>query len=666
MQSLSVWPLKSGLLVGSRLDFELDCSCFVASPKTIKRHYIVEKACFDGTFTSKLLIQCGAKRRLPRSSVGVGWATEQRELGEEVSSEDSSSLDYDHSQSQALNGGKETDPRVNVRELAYSLRSAETADDVDVVLKEKGVLPLQVYCAMIRGFGKDKRLKPAIAVVDWLKRKKNESGGVIGPNLFIYNSLLGAMKQSCGFEEAEKILSDMEEEEILPNIVTYNTLMVIYMEKGEFHKALEILDLVKEKGFEPSPVTYSTALLVYRRMEDGMGALEFYVELRERYSKKEIGNDTDHDWEFEFVKLENFIGRICYQVMRRLLVKDENLITKVLKLLNAMDNAGLKPSKEEHERLIWACTREEHHVVGKELYKRIRERFPEISLSVCNHLIWLMGKAKKWWAALEIYEDLLDQGPEPNNLSYELVVSHFSILLSAASRRGIWRWGVRLLNKMEDKGLKPQSRHWNAVLVACSKASETAAAIQIFKAMVENGEKPTVISYGALLSALEKGKLYDEAFRVWNHMVKVGIEPNLYAYTIMASVLTGQKKFNLLDTLLKEMSSKGVEPSVVTYNAIISVCSRNGLSSVAYEWFHRMRGENNDVEPNEITYEMLIESLANDAKPRLAYELHLKAQKQGLTLSSKAYDAVIKSAESYGATIDVNLLGLRADQEKRA
>ncbi|CAH8314081.1 unnamed protein product [Eruca vesicaria subsp. sativa] len=598
MQALSFGPLKFGLLVGSRLDFELDCSCFVVSRKFSKRHCFAKQSCFgSSSHTSKVLFLCEPKRRLLRSSVGVGWATEQRE------EEDST---------QAV-----TKSRVNVRELAHSLRAAKTADDVDVVLKEKGELPLQVFCAMIRGFGKDKRLKPAMAVVEWLKRKKSESR----PNLFIYNSLLSAVKDSSGFGETEKILSDMEEEGIVPNVVTYNTLMAIYMEEGEFQKSLEVLDLVKEKGFEPSPVTYSTALSVYRRMEDGMGALEFFVELRERYSKREIGNDTDHDWELEFVKLENFIGRICHQVMRCWLVRDENLTTKVLKLLNAMDNAGVRPSREEHERLIWACTREEHHVVGKELYKRIRERFPEISLSVCNHLIWLMGKAKKWWAALEIYEDLLDEGPEPNNLSYELVVSHFSILLSAASKRGIWRWGVKLLNKMEDKGLKPQSRHWNAVLVACSKASETAAAIQIFKAMVENGEKPTVISYG-------------------------------------------QSKFNLLDMLLKEMASKGIEPSVVTYNAVISVCARKGLSSVAYEWFQRMRGEN--VEANEITYEMLIETLANDGKPRLAYELHLKAQSEGLKLSSKAYDAVVRSAESYGATIDLNLLGPRPGKEKRA
>lgn len=671
MQALSIWPSKFGLSVGARLDLEWDCYCCV-SPKSRRRACFADQVCF-GSISSLFLVsgncKCEALAIKPWSKVlfvcepkrfSLGWATEQREESNSVNV-----LDYDHSDQQAASGGQESNEteednsRIDVRELAYSLRSAKTADDVQVVFKDKGELPLQVYCAMIRGFGKDQKLESAMALVEWLRRNKNDA---FGPNLFIYNSLLGAVKQSKQFGKTEKILGDMEQEGVVPNIVTYNTLMVIYTEQEEFHKALGILDLVREKGFEPSPVTYSTALLVYRRMEDGMGALNFFVELRDKYSKGEIGKDMDDDWEYEFVKLENFIGRICYQVMRRWLVRSENLTTKVLKLLTEMDNAGLKPAREEHERLIWACTREEHYIVGKELYKRIRERFPEISLSVCNHLIWLMGKAKKWWAALEIYEDLLDRGPEPNNMSYELVVSHFNILLTAASRRGIWRWGIRLLNKMLDKGLKPGSRHWNAVLVACSKASETAAAIQIFKRMVENGEKPTIISYGALLSALEKGKLYDEAFRVWNHMLRIRVEPNLYAYTTMASILTGQKKFNLVDTLLKEMASKGIEPTVVTYNAIISACARNGSSSIGYEWFHRMKLQN--VAPNEITYEMLIEALTNDAKPRLAYELHVRAQNEGLTLSSKAYDAVVSSAEGYGATIDLNLLGPRPQQNK--
>lgn len=138
-------------------------------------------------------------------------------------------------------------------------------------------------------------------------------------------------------------------------------------------------------------------------------------------------------------------------------MRDENLIIKVLKFFNEMDNVGVKSSKEEYERFIWVCIRGDYYyVVGKEFYKRVRERFfdDEISLFVCNYLIWLMGKVKRWWVVLEIYEDFLEEGFEFNNLFYELVVFYFSILLGVVSKRGIWRWGVKLFNKMEDKGIK--------------------------------------------------------------------------------------------------------------------------------------------------------------------------------------------------------------------
>lgn len=560
--------------------------------------------------------------------------------------------------------GTEKDARrIDVRALGWSLHKARSVDDVDEVLKGKGELPLQVYSSLIRAFGKDKRLDSAMALFEWLKRKSQVTNGATRPNLFIYNSLLGAVKQAEKYDAVERVLNDMTIEGIHPNVITYNTLMGIYIEQGRELEALSLFEEIPKKSLSPTPASYSTALLAYQRLEDGFGALKFFIEVREKFQNGEIDQDANEDWDDEFPKLENFATRICHQVMRRWLVKSENSGTNVLKLLTEMDKAGLQTSRAEHERLVWACTHEEHHLVAKELYKRIREMDMEISLSVCNHIIWLMGKAKKWWAALEIYEDLLDKGPKPNNMSYELVVSHFNILLAAARKRGIWRWGVRLLNKMEEKGLKPGSREWNSVLVACSKASETSAAVEIFKRMIEQGEKPTVVSYGALLSALEKGKLYDEALQVWKHMVKVGVTPNLYAYTIMASVYTAQGKFNIVNSIIREMVATGVEPTVVTFNAIISGCARNDMGSAAYEWFQRMKVHS--VSPNEVTYEMLIEALTNDAKPRLAYELYLRAQNEGLSLSSKAYDAIIRSSKLYSATIDVSTLGPRPLEKKK-
>ncbi|KAJ1266455.1 hypothetical protein BS78_08G152400 [Paspalum vaginatum] len=550
---------------------------------------------------------------------------------------------------------------VDVAAVAAALRDARTADDVERLVNgflddggggggEGRLLPLQVYTTVIRGLGKEGRLDAAFAVVEHLRRRG------AGLNQFVYNCLLGAVKNCGEFGRAESVLADMEAQGISPNIVTFNTLMSMYVQQGKVDDVFRVYAEIEGRELVPTAATYSTVMSAYKKSGDSFGAIKFLVMLRDKYKKGELAGNRD-DWEREFAKFEKLTVRVCYMSMRQSLVGGQNPVGEVLKVLLAMDEAGVRPERRDYERLVWACTGEEHYTIGKELYQRIREHGGEISLSVCNHLIWLMGKAKKWWAALEIYEDLLDKGPKPNNLSYELIMSHFNILLNAAKRRGIWRWGLRLLNKMQEKGLKPGSKEWNAVLLACSRASEASAAVDIFKKMVENGLKPDVVSYGALLSALEKGKLYDEALRVWEHMCKVGIEPNLYAYTILVSIYIGKGNHSMVDAVLRNMLSKQIEPTVVTFNAIISACVRNNMSGTAFEWFHRMKMRS--IEPNEITYQTLIEALVQDGKPRLAYEMYMRACSQGLELPAKSYDTVMEACKAYGSLLDLTTLGPR-------
>lgn len=555
---------------------------------------------------------------------------------------------------------------IDVAAVAAVLRDARTADDVELLVNgildsgggvggRRRPLPLQVYASVIRGLGRENRLEAAFAVVEHLKRRG------AGLNQFVYNCLLGAVK-SCGgeFGRAEAVLADMEAQGVPPNIVTFNTLMSVYVQQGRTGDVLRVYAQIHDRGLVPTAATYSTVMSAYKKAGDASAAIRFFVALREAYSKGELaaGSSSGEDWEHEFVKFEKLAVRVCYMSMRRSLVSGGNPVGEVLKVLLAMDEAGVKPGRSDYERLVWACTGEEHYSIGKELYQRIRELSGEaISLSVCNHLIWLMGKSKKWWAALEIYEDLLDKGPKPNNLSYELIMSHFNILLNAAKRRGIWRWGVRLLNKMREKGLKPGSKEWNAVLLACSRASETSAAVDVFKKMVEEGLKPDVVSYGALLSALEKGKLYDEALRVWEHMCKVGVEPNLHAYTILVSVYIGKGNHAMADAVLRDMVSKQIQPTVVTFNAIISACVKNKMGGAAFEWFHRMKMRS--IEPNGITYQMLIEALTQDGKPRLAYEMYMRACSRGFELPAKSYDAVMEACKAYGSLMDLTTLGPR-------
>ncbi|KAJ3709132.1 hypothetical protein LUZ61_012837 [Rhynchospora tenuis] len=541
--------------------------------------------------------------------------------------------------------------RVNVRALALTLRNAKTAEDVAELLKDYPDLPPPVYTSLIGGLGRNNKLEAAFAIVEWLKKNK-------ALNVLIYNTLLGAVKLNKKYHKVGAVIEDMKSQGFELGIVTYNILMSIYIEQGRPTEIFNLISQIEDAGLSPSPATCSTILIAYREMGDAHGALQYFVKLREKYQMGELQRESpEEDWDGEFVKFELSMVRICVSVMRRWLVKEENNTTEVLRFLNSMDRAGVKIDEIFLKQLAWACTREEHYIVVRELYKRLREsdQGEGLSVTVCNHIIWVMGKAKKWWAALEVYEEMLEKGPMPNDLSFELVVSNFTVLLTAAGRRGLWRWAIQLLYKMHERGLTAGTKQWNAVLFACSKAGETDAAINIFQQMVQKGEKPTVHSYVALLSALEKGALYDEAIRVWDHMKKLGVEPNLYTYTTLASIYAQKGNHDMVEAVLEEMVVARIEPTVVTFNAIITGYAKRQMGAAAFDWFHRMKGRK--VKPNEVSYEMVIDALTRDSKPRLAYQMYVRAYNEGLVLNKKAYDAVVEAGRASGVIVDLDDLG---------
>lgn len=70
-----------------------------------------------------------------------------------------------------------------------------------------------------------------------------------------------------------------------------------------------------------------------------------------------------------------------------------------------------------------------------------------------------------------------------------------------------------------------------------------------------------------------------------------------------------------------------------------------------------------NVEPSEVTYQVLIEALVQDGKPKLAYEMYIRASNQGLKLSAKSYDTVVEACQDYGSLVDLTSLGLRPIME---
>ncbi|KAJ3671486.1 hypothetical protein LUZ60_007565 [Juncus effusus] len=555
--------------------------------------------------------------------------------------------------------------RVDCKALALTLHNAKKPEEISELLKDYPDLPIPVYSTLIRGLGMDKKLDAAFALFNWMK--ENEKS----PNQVIYNSLLTAIRLSKNYYKINSVIPDMKSEGIKPSIVTYNILMNIYIDQGKSHEVFDLISEIKLNGLIPSPATYSTILLAYKELNDANGALEFFIKLREKYQNGEFQNninnsEENYNWDHEFQKIEKSTLRIFQIILRKWISNDENGTINVLKFINNLDKYNIKPNGQFYEGLVWACTKEEHYTIIKELYKRIRENTinqTEISLSVCNHAIFLLGKSKKWWAALEIFEEMLDKGPKPNNLSFNLVISNFGVLLNAARKRGLWKWALQLLDKMHEKGLPLGKKEFNAVLIACSKAGETVVAVKVFGQMVDRGVKPEIHSYIALLSSLEKGKFYDKALHVWSHMCKVGVKPNLYACTILASIYAQKGEFDKVDEVIHEMELEKIGPSVVTFNAIISCCAKSRMGLVALDWFEKMKGKN--VKPNEISYEMLIQALVKEGKSKLACQVYIEAISKGFRLGDKTCELVRDAARVCGFKGGLDELGFWDDEKRK-
>ncbi|KAG0578589.1 hypothetical protein KC19_4G035300 [Ceratodon purpureus] len=549
---------------------------------------------------------------------------------------------------------KETDREATpvVRALTWALRGVQSEHAVGVMLGDLE-FPLSIFTSVIQKLGMEKKPQAAVALLRWLQRRDDR------PNVYTYNALLGVLKANRCYELAITILEEMRKNGVASDIVTCNTVISMYDQQGRYDEALKVYEDLRTAGMVPDLFTFRTMIQVLARSGKCERVLELYRDL-EQQERDGIGSgrpELKREKE-QRQELAAFVVQLCYRRIWGWLSSDASTIKELGELLARMQEGDIKLNEKMSKDLIRACgQREIDYYPVKWLYFNMRAQGFYLNASLCNHIIRVLGKGKRWWAALEVYENMMSVGPPPDETTHRLLLSHFQILLNSASKRGIWKWALQLLDKMQEKGIEPDSFAWNAALIACARAHEPASAIEVFQKMTAHGQKPGVLSYGALLSALEKGNLNEKAEQVWEHMLKVGMKPNEYAYTTMITVRGKAGNYNKAVDLFQEMQRDGMAPSVVTYNAMITACARASDGLGAVKWLRQM--EASCVEPDSITYSQVIGALASAGEWRLATSYYIRMRDLELQIPGFVYDAVLKVCEANDAPVNHEMMGPR-------
>lgn len=540
-----------------------------------------------------------------------------------------------------------------VRALTWALRRVQTPEAVGVILGDLE-FPNSIFSTVMQKLGMEKNPQAALALFRWLQQREEDR-----PNVYSYNALLGVLKANRWFAEAITILEEMRLNGVIADIVTCNTVISMYDQQGLYDEALVVYENIKVAGLVPDLFTYRTMIQVVARCGKFESVLDLYRDLLQQErsgvprERPELKRERKQRKE-----LADFVVQLCCRRIWSWLSSDASSVRELGPLFAGMHAAEIQFSEKMSKDLIRACgQREIDHFPVKWLYFKMRAQGFYLNASLCNHIIRVLGRGKKWWAALEVYENMMSVGPPPDETTHRLLLSHFQILLNSASKRGIWKWALQLLNKMEEKGIEPDSFAWNAALIACGRASEPDSAIEVFQKMTAHGQKPGILSYGALLSALEKGGLIDKAEQVWEHMLKVGMKPNEYAYTTMITVRGNAGKYSEAVDLFDEMQRDGMGPTVVTYNAMITAHARACDARSAVKWLQQM--EVSCVEPDSTTYSQVIKALTNGGHWKHAISYYIKMRDLGLQIPCTVYDEILRVCEANGARVYKELLGPR-------
>lgn len=112
-----------------------------------------------------------------------------------------------------------------------------------------------IYCSVLKGFTREKKMERVWAVYEEMNKKKIEF------SIVTYNTLIDACARCGRMEHVPEILEDMKERRIKPNVITYSTMLKGHCQMGNIQTGFQILaEMKRDARLRPDEIMYNSLL----------------------------------------------------------------------------------------------------------------------------------------------------------------------------------------------------------------------------------------------------------------------------------------------------------------------------------------------------------------------------------------------------------------------
>ncbi|XP_057833541.2 pentatricopeptide repeat-containing protein At1g73400, mitochondrial [Cryptomeria japonica] len=250
---------------------------------------------------------------------------------------------------------------------------------------------------------------------------------------------------------------------------------------------------------------------------------------------------------------------------------------------------------------------------------------------------------RKPYKAMEILNEMIDVGHDPDNFTY-------NTLLDALSTDGHVGEALKFFNFMKEKGCAqsvPTAKTYSILIVAFSQLGRIEEALGLLSEMRDSGCLPDVPTYTEMIEGFCSAGKLEEAFKLLDEMRDKGYPPDIVTYNCFMKVLCNLKNVNEALRLFDRIKDVGCLPSIHTYNMLIKMFCEMGQLHMAFDLFHDMN-KPGVCSPDAFTYCTLIKGLLENGEIEEACSCLKDAVWNNMRLPYHAYDNFLMELSKAG------------------
>ncbi|KAJ7528005.1 hypothetical protein O6H91_16G079900 [Diphasiastrum complanatum] len=583
-------------------------------------------------------------------------------------------------------------------------RLKEALHMLELMVQQTTKPPIHAYVCLLKGCSRRKALAEGKQVHALIVQS------VLDSNIFLANTLV-RMYSKCGSVlHAHKVFSNMPQQDVY----SWTAIISAYADSGEVEEAIHLFHQMQETGLAPDKVLFVPLLKACARQ----AALEKGRQLHSYIIKRGFQSDV-----IVGSTLVNMYAKCgCTEDARELFdnMSERNVVSwnamiagyaqnglgkEALALYEQMKQEGVQPDNVTFALLLNACASLAALEQGKRLHSEIIERGFQLDVVVGNTLVDMYAKCGctedarelfdnmsernvvSWTAmiagyaqhglgkeALALYEQMKQEGMQPNNVTFVLLLKACASLAaleqgkqlhSEIIRRGFQLdvvVGSTLVDMYAKCGCTEDARElfnnmserdvvsWTAMIAGYAKNGLGKEALALYEQMKQEGMQPNNVTFVFLLKACANLAALEQGKQLHSEIIKVGFQSDVVVGSTLVDMYAKCGCTEDARKLFDNMS----EPDVVSWTAMIAGYAHNGLGKEALALYEQMKQEG--VQPDNVTFVLLLKACASLAALEQGKQLHSEIIKRGFQSDVVVGNTLVDMYAKCGCTEDAQEL----------